>query len=108
LDYVGPNSFVDLLSRVAILVFLFLAGLETSILEIKRGGKNAFYVGSIGIVSPMVVGLITAGGRLDFCGIGKRVGVVDDGLFSAVVILPMITTFLAPLTLRWMLGSNAA
>jgi Kef-type K+ transport system membrane component KefB len=60
LDYVGANSFVDLLSRVAILVLLFLAGLETSILEMKRGGKTAFYVASIGIVSPMVLGLITA------------------------------------------------
>ncbi len=41
---------------------------------------------------------------LIFAGIGKSLGVVDDGLFSAVVILVMITTLLAPVALRWTLG----
>jgi Kef-type K+ transport system membrane component KefB len=59
LDYVAVYSFVDLLSRVAILVLLFLVGLETNIGEMKRVGKPAFFVAVIGVVVPMVLGLST-------------------------------------------------
>jgi len=45
---------------------------------------------------------------LIFAGIGKGIGVVDDGLFSATVLLVMLTTVLAPITLRLTLGSNPA
>ena len=38
---------------------------------------------------------------LIFAGIGKSIGVVDDGLFSAVILLVMVTTLLTPLALRW-------
>jgi hypothetical protein len=31
-------------------------------------------------------------------------GVVDDGLFSAVILLAMVTTLLTPLALRWTLA----
>jgi Kef-type K+ transport system membrane component KefB len=37
---------------------------------------------------------------LIFAGIGKGIGVVDEGLFSAVVLLVMVTTILAPVMLR--------
>jgi len=40
---------------------------------------------------------------LIFAGIGKGIGVVDDGLFSAVILLVMVTTLLTPLALRWTL-----
>ncbi len=45
---------------------------------------------------------------LIFAGIGRSIGVVDDGLFSAVVILVMITTLLAPILLRLTLGAAPA
>jgi Kef-type K+ transport system membrane component KefB len=45
---------------------------------------------------------------LIFAGIGKGIGVVDEGLFSAVVLLVMITTVLAPVTLRATMGSDPA
>ena len=41
---------------------------------------------------------------LIFAGIGKGIGVVDEGLFSAVILLVMITTVLAPVLLRATLG----
>jgi Kef-type K+ transport system membrane component KefB len=59
LDYVAAYSFVDLLSRIAILVLLFLVGLETSVTEMKRVGRTAFYVAVIGVVAPMVLGIVT-------------------------------------------------
>jgi Kef-type K+ transport system membrane component KefB len=59
LDYVAVYSFVDLLSRIAILVLLFLVGLETNIREMKRVGQTAFAVAVIGVLAPMVLGLGT-------------------------------------------------
>ena len=44
---------------------------------------------------------------LIFAGIGKGIGVVDEGLFSAVVLLVMVTTVLAPVLLRATMGSGA-
>jgi Kef-type K+ transport system membrane component KefB len=43
---------------------------------------------------------------LIFAGIGRGIGVVDEGLFSAVVLLVMVTTVLAPILLRATLGPN--
>jgi Kef-type K+ transport system membrane component KefB len=45
---------------------------------------------------------------LIFAGIGKGIGVVDEGLFSAVVLLVMVTTVLAPIMLRATMGSSPA
>jgi Kef-type K+ transport system membrane component KefB len=44
---------------------------------------------------------------LIFAGIGKGIGVIDDGLFSAIVILVMVTTLLAPILLRVTLGQGS-
>jgi Kef-type K+ transport system membrane component KefB len=59
LDYVAVYSFLDLLSRIAIIVLLFLVGLETNIREIKRVGRTAFSVAVIGVLAPMALGLST-------------------------------------------------
>jgi Na+:H+ antiporter len=40
---------------------------------------------------------------LIFAGIGKSIRVVDDGLFSALILLVMVTTLHTPLALRWTL-----
>ena len=55
------------------------------------------WAAGIGMMPRGEVGLI-------FAGIGKHIGAIDDGLFSAVVILVMITTLLAPILLRATLG----
>lgn len=59
LDYVAIYSFVDFLARIAILVLLFLVGLETSLVEMKRVGKTALLVAIIGVIAPMALGLGT-------------------------------------------------
>lgn len=43
---------------------------------------------------------------LIFAGIGKNICAIDDGLFSAIVILMMITTLLSPMLLRATLGQG--
>jgi Kef-type K+ transport system membrane component KefB len=58
LDFVSVYSFVDLVSRIAILVLLFLVGLETSLGEMKRVGRSSFSVAVVGVAAPMALGLI--------------------------------------------------
>jgi len=55
-DFISVYTFVDLLSRIAILILLFLVGLETSLVEMKRIGKTALVVAVIGIFVPMGLG----------------------------------------------------
>ena len=55
--YISIFAFIDIVSRLAILVLLFLVGLEISLVEMKRVGKYATYVALLGIVAPMVLGM---------------------------------------------------
>ncbi len=51
----------------------------------------------IGMIPRGEVGLI-------FASIGKGLGVVTPGLFSAVVIMVMVTTLITPMALKWSLA----
>jgi len=55
--YISVFAFIDVISRLAILVLLFLVGLEISLVEMKRVGKYASYVAILGIFLPMVLGM---------------------------------------------------
>jgi Kef-type K+ transport system membrane component KefB len=57
--YITVYTFVDIISRLAILILLFLVGLEISLVEMRRVGKAATYVAIIGIVLPMALGMGT-------------------------------------------------
>ena len=59
IDYVAVYSFVDLLSRIAILLVLFLMGLDTNIREIKRLRQAAVSVAVLGVIAPLLLGLAT-------------------------------------------------
>ncbi|HUL16333.1 MAG TPA: cation:proton antiporter [Terriglobales bacterium] len=59
LDYLAIFSFVDFLARIAILILLFLVGLETSLGEMRRVGKSALLVAVIGVIVPMALGMGT-------------------------------------------------
>jgi Kef-type K+ transport system membrane component KefB len=89
----------DVLLVASALTVVAIVGKLVSGLGCQRG-MNRLAVG-FGMIPRGEVGLI-------FAGIGKTLGVVDAGLFSAVVILVMITTLLAPLALRWTLLENQA
>ncbi|MGC2764533.1 MAG: cation:proton antiporter [Candidatus Acidiferrum sp.] len=55
--YISVYTFVDIISRLAILVLLFMVGLEISLVEMRHVGKYATYVALLGIVLPMVLGM---------------------------------------------------
>lgn len=57
LDYMAVYSFVDFLARIAILILLFLVGLETSLAEMRRVGKTSLLVAVIGVAAPMALGM---------------------------------------------------
>ncbi len=57
--YISVYAFIDVVSRLAILILLFLVGLEISLVEMKRVGKSAAFVAVLGIVIPMVLGMAT-------------------------------------------------
>jgi len=50
-------DFIDLLSRIAVIVLLFLVGLETSVHEMRKVGFAATLVAVVGVVLPFVLGL---------------------------------------------------
>ena len=54
LSYLNVYAFIDVVSRLAILILLFLVGLEISLVEMRRVGKSATYVAVLGIVLPML------------------------------------------------------
>src|SRR5882757_6698873 len=51
-------SFVDQVSRIAIIILLFLVGLETSLNEMRAVGWSASLVGILGVVLPLGLGLL--------------------------------------------------
>jgi Kef-type K+ transport system membrane component KefB len=55
--YISVYSFIDIVSRLAILILLFMVGLEISLVEMKRVGKYATYVAVLGIIFPMLLGM---------------------------------------------------
>jgi Na+:H+ antiporter len=59
----GPTTlsiyqFVDLVSRIAVIVLLFLVGLETSVHEMRRVGKTSALVAVVGVVCPFLLGVL--------------------------------------------------
>jgi Kef-type K+ transport system membrane component KefB len=82
---------------VAVALALTVAGVVGKLVAGWPAGRgtDAMTVG-IGMIPRGEVGLI-------FASVGKGIGVVDDALFSAVVIMVVITTLLAPILLKWSL-----
>jgi Kef-type K+ transport system membrane component KefB len=56
---VSVYTFMDSVSRIAIIVLLFLVGLETSVRELRRVGATSFLVAVVGVVAPLLLGLGT-------------------------------------------------
>jgi len=57
LNAVSVYGFVDPLARIAVIVLLFLVGLETSVSEMRQVGKASFFVAVTGVVAPFLLGL---------------------------------------------------
>jgi Kef-type K+ transport system membrane component KefB len=88
----------EIMALGAVLIICALAGKLACALGVLGGGVNRLAVG-IGMVPRGEVGLI-------FAGIGVRLTLGDkplltQGIFSAIVLMVLVTTLLAPIGLRW-------
>ena len=78
------------------LILAAVAGKQACGLVVKRNGIDRWTVG-IGMIPRGEVELI-------FASIGKSLGVINENIFSAVVIMVMVTTFITPPLLKWSIG----
>lgn len=51
---------MDILSRYGIIFLLFMVGLESSVHELRKTGKESMRVAFIGVIAPMILGFIAA------------------------------------------------
>lgn len=52
---------LDIFSRFGVIFLLFMVGLESSVDELKRTGRESVRVAVIGVLAPMLLGFLTAG-----------------------------------------------
>lgn len=55
-EYLKVAYTVDIFSRYGVIFLLFMVGLESSLEELKRTGKEALIVALIGVIAPMILG----------------------------------------------------
>ena len=119
------HSLVAPLEQIFAPVFFLLMGMQVSLSTFSRPGTFGVAAALTGaaVAGKVVCGL--AAGKTDrlsvglgmvprgevgliFASVGKGLGVIDDGLFSAVVIMVMVTTMMTPIALKWSLGRQPA
>ena len=93
---VDLNSFLHPETMSLALAFIVAAIIGKVVAGYAVGGLDKLSVG-IGMVPRGEVGLI-------FASIGKGLGVVTDAVFSAVVIMVIVTTLITPVGLKWSLA----
>ncbi|CZJ47691.1 cation:proton antiporter [Legionella pneumophila] len=59
-EYLKIAYVVDIFSRYGVIFLLFMVGLETSLSDLKKTGKESILVAVIGIVAPMILGFVVA------------------------------------------------
>ncbi len=87
--FLDPKIIIIALGITAVSII----GKQACGLGVKCPGASKLTVG-IGMISRGEVGLI-------FAGIGKELGVLDDSLFGAIVIMVILTTLVTPPLLKW-------
>jgi Kef-type K+ transport system membrane component KefB len=119
------HGLVAPLEQIFAPVFFLLMGMQVNLSSFAKPGTLALaavltvaaFVGKVvcgvaaGPVDRLSVGLgMVPRGEvgLIFASVGKGLGVIDDALFSAVVIMVMVTTMITPIALKWSLGRRPA
>jgi Kef-type K+ transport system membrane component KefB len=119
------HALVAPLEQIFAPVFFLLMGMQVNLSTFARPGTLAMAAAltAAAVAGKVVCGL--ASGKTDrlsvglgmvprgevgliFASVGKGLGVIDDALFSAVVIMVMVTTMMTPIALKWSLGRAAS
>ncbi|QUH29917.1 cation:proton antiporter [Vallitalea guaymasensis] len=61
LNVVHESDFIDKMAELGVIVLMFSAGLETDLKELKKCGKASFIIAVLGVLLPLVGGLVVAG-----------------------------------------------
>ena len=57
-QWIAVTFVVDALSRYGVIFLLFMVGLESSLQDLKKTGKESTFVAVIGVIAPMALGLL--------------------------------------------------
>ena len=60
LNILNETEFIDQVSKLGVIILMFIAGLETDIKEFKKAGLASFFIALIGVVIPLAGGFVTA------------------------------------------------
>jgi hypothetical protein len=60
IDLIKVAYVVDIFSRYGVIFLLFMVGLESSVTELRRTGRESFQVAVIGVVAPILLGLLVS------------------------------------------------
>lgn len=60
IDFIKIAYVVDVFSRYGAIFLLFMVGLESSLTELKRTGRQSFQVAVIGVVAPILLGILVS------------------------------------------------
>ncbi|WP_297519024.1 cation:proton antiporter [uncultured Clostridium sp.] len=60
LGILHETNFIDQLSSLGVIVLMFAAGLETDVAELKKTGKASLAAALLGVIIPLVAGIILA------------------------------------------------
>lgn len=58
LNVVRPSNLISSLSEIGVIVLMFSAGLETSIMDLKKAGSKAFVIALLGVLIPLIGGYL--------------------------------------------------
>lgn len=60
IELIKVGYVLDILSRFGVIFLLFMVGLESSLQDLKKTGREAFQVAVIGVVAPIILGFLVA------------------------------------------------
>jgi len=107
-------------------IFFVLMGMQVNLSAFLQPGTISLALGlTVAAIVGKIVSGLPAGRALDrlsvglgmiprgevgliFASVGKGLGVVTDSLFSAIVLMVIVTTLMSPLTLKWSLARGRA
>ncbi len=58
IDWLKIAYVVDIFSRYGVIFLLFMVGLESSVADLKRTGRESFQVAALGVFAPILLGLL--------------------------------------------------
>jgi len=56
LDYLKTDVSIDMLSKIGVILLLFMVGLESTVAQMMKVGASSFLVATLGVIGPFILG----------------------------------------------------